>query len=81
MLSRPSSHVVVVRVLADPPIHKGPRDPVHSILLVLNSPRNNICIQVIMQLVIEGRLDGIGLLKELDKVLFPWSVAKDYTLG
>ena len=48
--------VVVVGVLGHPPIDEGPCEVVNCILLVLNSLGHYLCVEVVMEEVVQVRL-------------------------
>lgn len=48
--------VVVIGVLGHAAVQKGPREVVHSILLILNGLGDNLSIEVVMHTVVQVRL-------------------------
>ena len=71
--------VVVVGVLSQAPVEKGPGEVVHSILLAGDGLVHNLSHHVIMQEMVQVALHGVGLKQELLVVLLAWSVAHQHT--
>mmetsp|Transcript_35800 Transcript_35800/g.83557 ORF Transcript_35800/g.83557 Transcript_35800/m.83557 type:complete len:278 (-) Transcript_35800:4673-5506(-) len=62
---RGALQVVVVGVLREPAVHEGPREVVDRVLLVLDGLCDRLGAHVVVQEVIEVRLDREGLVEEL----------------
>ncbi len=52
--------VVVVWVLRHAAVDEGPREVVHSVLLVLNGPGHHLSVEVVVQKLVQVRLQGKG---------------------
>lgn len=62
--------VVVVGVLGHTAVEEGPRQVVHGILLVLHGLCDNLCVEVVVEAVIQVRLHWQRLVQEfLEEVL------------
>lgn len=48
--------IVVIRVLGHPPVDEGPCEVVNCILLVLNCLGDYLCVEVVMEKVVQVRL-------------------------
>mmetsp|Transcript_19570 Transcript_19570/g.44986 ORF Transcript_19570/g.44986 Transcript_19570/m.44986 type:complete len:531 (-) Transcript_19570:1978-3570(-) len=57
--------VVVRRVLAEPAVEVGPREEVDGVLLRADRARDHLRVEVVVQLLLQLRLDREGLVEEL----------------
>ena len=57
--------IIIIGVLREPPVHKGPRQVIDRILLRLDRLCNGLRAHVVRQEVVEVRLDGQRLKQEL----------------
>lgn len=64
-MMRLTLQVVVVGVLGHTAVEECPRQVVHSVLLVLHGLGDNLCIEVVVEAVVQVRLHRQRLVQEL----------------
>ena len=73
--------VVVVGVLREPAVHERPRQVVDRVLLVLDRLRDDLGAHVVVEEVVEVRLDGERLVQELAVEELHARVAQQHALA